>query len=357
MSTRPSFQFYPGDWLRCLELRRCSPLARALWADLLCLMHFGEPYGHLATGGVPLSEKEIARSTGFTVAEIRRAIAELDRNEVCARTEDEHRTIYSRRMVRDEETRMKRALGGPEGAEHGVKGAEHGHKGGRPRKSKGGSETPVPVGEQPAISRNPTPVPTGVLDPPSKPAPSSSSPSAEEPPVVPRGGTTHTVATTAEADPELAFLAWWCEEWRRRKGVSYAVDERRDREEVRLLLAGALGNVDEVRRAATALLADAYWNSEGRGYDLRKLRKEYNAWSSASATKPAPAPAAPHPAPRPQWEVEGFPSREAWADHYACESERGREHIQAFLSRGASNGTPPLIGHEHNEPRRARTGT
>ena len=45
---RPSFQFYPGDWLRDPALRACSLAARGLWADVLCYMHQGAPYGHLA---------------------------------------------------------------------------------------------------------------------------------------------------------------------------------------------------------------------------------------------------------------------------------------------------------------------
>jgi len=50
---RPSFQFYPGDWLQRAALRACSLSARGLWIDMLSFMHQGSPYGHLtlpATG-------------------------------------------------------------------------------------------------------------------------------------------------------------------------------------------------------------------------------------------------------------------------------------------------------------------
>lgn len=39
MSKKPSFQFYPGDWLKDTALRLCSPAARGIWMDMLCLLH------------------------------------------------------------------------------------------------------------------------------------------------------------------------------------------------------------------------------------------------------------------------------------------------------------------------------
>lgn len=45
--SRPSFQFYPGDWQKNANLRRCSPAARGVWVDVLCLLHDAEEYGVL----------------------------------------------------------------------------------------------------------------------------------------------------------------------------------------------------------------------------------------------------------------------------------------------------------------------
>lgn len=46
--SRPSFQFYPGDWQKNANLRRCSPAARGAWIDILCLLHDAEAeYGVL----------------------------------------------------------------------------------------------------------------------------------------------------------------------------------------------------------------------------------------------------------------------------------------------------------------------
>jgi len=43
----PAFQFYPADWLSNVKLRRCSPAARGVWIDVMCLMHGSDEYGVL----------------------------------------------------------------------------------------------------------------------------------------------------------------------------------------------------------------------------------------------------------------------------------------------------------------------
>lgn len=79
-----------------------------------------------------------------------------------ARVNDEG-VIYSKRMVKDESLRNRRAEGGKAGSKYGVMGADHGSKGGRPKRERGVSETPLE-----------TPLETH-LEAPSKPPPSSSS--------------------------------------------------------------------------------------------------------------------------------------------------------------------------------------
>jgi hypothetical protein len=67
---RPSFQFYPGDWMSDLKLRRCSPAARGVWVDVLCAMHDSDDaYGILRW---PL--KEIARTVGASLAHMRELV-------------------------------------------------------------------------------------------------------------------------------------------------------------------------------------------------------------------------------------------------------------------------------------------
>lgn len=108
---RPSFQFYPGDWLRSTGLRSCSIAARGLWIEMLALMHEGEPYGHLKVGKKAIDEATLARMVGAGQDEITGLIGELETAQVFSRAANG--TIYSRRMVRDEN---KRNLCASEGA-------------------------------------------------------------------------------------------------------------------------------------------------------------------------------------------------------------------------------------------------
>lgn len=62
MAKRPSFQFYPADWLANKNLRRCSPVARGYWMDILCLLHDSDEYGILRW---PL--EDIAQSVGCPI--------------------------------------------------------------------------------------------------------------------------------------------------------------------------------------------------------------------------------------------------------------------------------------------------
>ena len=105
MSREPSFQFYPGDWLRDANLRRCSARARGVWMDVLCLMFQCEQRGVLATGGEPWSEGEIARALPGHTAENLSGLQELLKNGVARK--NEQGAIYSKRMVTDELERAK----------------------------------------------------------------------------------------------------------------------------------------------------------------------------------------------------------------------------------------------------------
>jgi hypothetical protein len=93
------FKFYPGDWLRDPDLRRCSPAARALWIDLLCLMFECEERGVLISSGRPWTHEEIAAAvTGDTSANLTVLRELLDKG--VARI-DKRNAIFSARMVRD----------------------------------------------------------------------------------------------------------------------------------------------------------------------------------------------------------------------------------------------------------------
>lgn len=119
MAKRPSFQFYPGDWLRDTALRSCCVAARGLWMDMLCLMHEGQPYGHLKVADKVIDPPTLARMVGAALADTETWLGELDAAGVYSKKADG--TMYSRRMIRDESLRRKRAAGGKLGGNPSLK--------------------------------------------------------------------------------------------------------------------------------------------------------------------------------------------------------------------------------------------
>lgn len=106
----PYFKFYPGDWLKDLDLRRCSLPAKGVLIEALCIMFQSKERGVLISGGRPWSAKELAESVGGNTDVAARAITELLEQGVLKKRSDG--AIYSARMVKDEEVRKKRAAGG-----------------------------------------------------------------------------------------------------------------------------------------------------------------------------------------------------------------------------------------------------
>jgi len=107
---RPSFQFYPADWLRDTALRSCSTGARGLWIDMICYMHEGKPYGHLKVGDKVILAENLARMVGETLEVVEGWLNELREAGVFDLTSEG--VIFSRRMIRDENLRQIRASGG-----------------------------------------------------------------------------------------------------------------------------------------------------------------------------------------------------------------------------------------------------
>jgi len=110
---RPSFQFYPSDWLRDTALRSCSTGARGLWMDMICFMHEGTPYGHLKVGDKVILPSNLARMVGDSIEVVSDWLIELSQAGVYEKTDEG--VIYSKRMIRDENLRIVRAAGGIKG--------------------------------------------------------------------------------------------------------------------------------------------------------------------------------------------------------------------------------------------------
>lgn len=107
---RPAYQWYPGDHRRDTALQACSFEARALWREMLDLMHDGDPRGHLTAGGVAITVKQLARLVGVPDARAKRWLAELEERQVFSRTDAG--VIYSRRMAKDSHVSEVRAAAG-----------------------------------------------------------------------------------------------------------------------------------------------------------------------------------------------------------------------------------------------------
>ncbi len=94
----PWLKFFTTDWRSDPRLRMCSPAARGLWIDMICIAHEAVPYGHVLVHGQTPNEAQLAFLTGTHVAEIPDLVAELERHGVFSRTKEG--VIYSRKLVR-----------------------------------------------------------------------------------------------------------------------------------------------------------------------------------------------------------------------------------------------------------------
>ena len=125
---RPSYQFYPHDWLSDIGLQSCSLAAQGLWIRMNCYMHQGHPYGYLTFAPKdgdkdiltpilrPMQPAVLARMVGADLATVSELLQELEDAGVFSRTPEN--VIFSRRMVRDEEVRQARANGGVKSLEN-----------------------------------------------------------------------------------------------------------------------------------------------------------------------------------------------------------------------------------------------
>ena len=110
MTKLPSFQFYPGDWMKNPNLRSVSPAARGLWIEMLCLMAESERRGFLQVNGKALTKEKLARITSSSIEETTSLLQELEEAALLKRSGEG--IIYSGRMVRATETGKIRAKSG-----------------------------------------------------------------------------------------------------------------------------------------------------------------------------------------------------------------------------------------------------
>jgi DNA-binding Lrp family transcriptional regulator len=104
MTKSPSFQFYPGDWLRN-DVSGCSLEAQGLWLRMMMVMHDAQIYGQLVLNNAPMSPQFIAKKIGISVKKYNYLLKELDFAGVINRKENG--VIFSGRMERDERGRQQ----------------------------------------------------------------------------------------------------------------------------------------------------------------------------------------------------------------------------------------------------------
>jgi len=134
MSKLPSFQFYPGDWLKDPNLRSVSSGARGLWIDMICLMFECDPRGYLQNPThQPLTTLQISRMTGnCDLHEVEGWLAELTDSGVLSKSATD--VIYCRRIVRDEhKRRLCQEAGKKGGGNPTFKGVCKGQNKGEPK--------------------------------------------------------------------------------------------------------------------------------------------------------------------------------------------------------------------------------
>lgn len=116
----PWMKFYPSDWRADPALRVCSLAARGLWMEILCLMHEAAPRGSLLVNGQPVADRQLASLTGVSVRDVGKCLGELEAAGVFSR--EGNRTIYSRRMRRDDEKAERDKAIGKRGGNPTLKG-------------------------------------------------------------------------------------------------------------------------------------------------------------------------------------------------------------------------------------------
>lgn len=109
----PWIKFYPQDWRTEPGLLASSLEARAVWLEMICLMHEAEPYGHMLIGSVAPSAEKLARMLNCNQRVLKRCLNELETHGVFSRNSDG--VIYSRRMVRDREKALEDKANGHRG--------------------------------------------------------------------------------------------------------------------------------------------------------------------------------------------------------------------------------------------------
>lgn len=109
----PAIMFYPSDWHNDVKVQNLSLHDRAIWYELLLIMHVAEERGKLIHNGAPMDTNWLAKKIGIKPAMMQKALHKFCQSGV-AYTDDKG-IIYNKRMVQDERLRQVRAEAGKQG--------------------------------------------------------------------------------------------------------------------------------------------------------------------------------------------------------------------------------------------------
>lgn len=113
MSKLPAIQFYPGDWRKDPGVQALDYEHRGVWFEILLLMHESDQRGRLLLNGKPMPEEALARTLGLDKQKLSKIVSTL--LEYGVASQDSDGVIFSKRMVKDEDIRQKRAVAGKKG--------------------------------------------------------------------------------------------------------------------------------------------------------------------------------------------------------------------------------------------------
>lgn len=113
MSKKPYMPFYIGDYKKDITVQSLNRYERNIWLDLMCLMWESSERGCLTINGKPMSHEAIARAIGEDNQNFKICLSKILDNGCFDVREDG--AIFSRRMVRESEISVKRAISGSQG--------------------------------------------------------------------------------------------------------------------------------------------------------------------------------------------------------------------------------------------------
>lgn len=122
----PWLKFFPTEHTSDPALRLCSLAARGLWMEMLSIMYASERFGHLTVNGTPMEPVQLSRLVGEGTDIVVALVKELESAGVFSRSDDG--AIFSRRLLRDSEYRIRQQESGRRGGNPSLVGKKTGVK-------------------------------------------------------------------------------------------------------------------------------------------------------------------------------------------------------------------------------------